>query len=109
MLPHAHPSRGLRGCGSKQNGDFSAAGGAILGGDCAVFALSEGVNDGQSESGPAGGARSVGAAETIEGARQKAVSESWTVVGDTDLDIVGVNAVDADGDRRSAVLGGVVG
>jgi len=65
---------GPRRRGTKPNGYLGAAGGTVLGGDCAVVALSEGVNDGQSESGPAGGARGVGAAESAEGAGEETTS-----------------------------------
>ena len=80
----------------------------IVGPGGAVVALGEGVHDGRSETRAAGGACGVGAAETVEGVWEEGVWEPGTVVGDPDLDSVGADAVDVDGDRRGAVLGGVV-
>ena len=79
-----------------------------MGGDGAVVALGEGVDDGQSESGSAGGTRGIGAAESVEGMWEESGWESGAVVADTDLDAVGVGLLDVDSDRRGAVLGGVV-
>ena len=56
---------GLCRCAGKLDGDFGAARGVIVGGDAAVVALGEGVDDGQSESGAAGGPSGVGAAESV--------------------------------------------
>ena len=56
----------------------------------------------------AGGACGVGSAESVEGVWEETIREPGTVVGDMDLDIVGVNALDANDDRRGTVLGGVV-
>jgi hypothetical protein len=98
----------LRGCGAKPDGDFGAAGGVVVGRDGAVVALGQGVDDGQSESGAAGGARGVGASESVEGMREETKWESGTVVADMDLDALGAEPPDGNGDRRGAVLGGIV-
>src|SRR5258708_21212557 len=75
----------LRRCGTKPNGDFGAACDTVLGGDVAVVALSEGVDDGQSESGTACGACWVGAAESVDGAWAEAGWESGAVVAGSGL------------------------
>ena len=94
--------------GNKPNGDFCAASSAVVGGDAAAVAVNERVDDGQSESCAAGGARGVGAAESVEGTWEEAGWESGTVVLDTDLDVIGDGPGDVDGDRRGTVSGGVV-
>ena len=73
-----------------------------------MVTLREGVDDGQSESGAARGARGIGAGESVEGVWEEAGWESGTVVADADLDVVAGGPLDADGDRRGTVLGGVV-
>ncbi len=100
--------RGLCGCDGKPKGDFGTTGGAIVSGDGAVVASSEGVDDGQSQSGSTARACGVGPAESLERAGEETIWKSRTVVGDMDLDIVGANVPDDDADRRGAVLGGVI-
>jgi hypothetical protein len=64
----------------------------VLGGDGAPVTLDERLDNGQSESRPAGSARGVGAAESVEGVWEKVGWETATVVADTDLDGVGADA-----------------
>src|ERR1700752_980487 len=93
----ARDSRGLSSC-LKSDPDFGAPAGLIVGGDRAVVALGEGVDDRQPESGAASGPRRVGAGEPVKGAWQEFGWESGTVVADPDLDAVtiGPPGVDCD-------------
>ena len=74
----------------------------------AVVALGEGVDDGQAESGAAGGAGGVGAGESVEGVWQEIGVKAWAVVADSDVDSPVVAAAGSDGDWWGFVFDGVV-
>jgi hypothetical protein len=80
----------------------------VVSSDGAVVALGESLDDGQPESGPAGGARGVGAGESVEGVGQEGGVKARPVVADADLDAVAGGTLGVDSDWRGAVLGGVV-
>lgn len=76
--------------------------------DSAVVAVREGFNDGEAESGPAGGAGAVCPSESVKGVWDKSGFESRAVVADVDGDRAGAIGLGPDGDGWCAVFGGVV-
>lgn len=74
---------GLSSAKSKPEGDFGTACGAVSGGDAGVVALAEGVDDGQSKPGAAGGARGVGGfRESRADCGEQFGVASWTPQGE---------------------------
>lgn len=74
---------GLSSAKSKPEGDFGTACGAVSGGDAGVVALAEGVDDGQSKPGAAGGALGVGGfRESRADCGEQFGVASWTPQGE---------------------------